>query len=61
MGRGAHRVFRPVVIPAYSKKPLDTIFKHNGEMQIEMSLSQAFLYIILTLRLNDSELLAWSQ
>jgi len=59
--RGAHRVFRPVVIPTYSEKPLDTIFKHNGEMQIEMSLFQALPDVILGLRLNDSELLAWSK
>jgi len=30
-------------------------------MQIELSLSQAFLNIILGYRLNDSELLAWSK
>jgi len=54
-------VFRPVVIPAHPKKPPDTILEYNGEMQIELSLSQAFLNIILGYRLNDSELLAWSK
>lgn len=61
MTRGTRGVIRPVVIPSNPKKPFDTIREQNREMQIEMSLFQALLDIIVGLRLNDGEMMARSE